>query len=86
VRDPRRTIPLSTMLGTGISALVFILGTLSVMGVMTASELGQSAAPFADAAGKMWGGWAGYLIAFAAMLSSLGALNGWTLLMSQVPM
>ncbi len=86
VRDPRRTIPLSTMLGTGISALVFILGTLSVMGVMTASELGRSAAPFADAATKMWGGWAGYLIAFAAMLSSLGALNGWTLLMSQVPM
>jgi len=86
VRDPRRTIPLSTMLGTGISALVFILGTLSVMGVMTAAELGQSAAPFADAATKMWGGWAGYLIAFAAMLSSLCALNGWTLLMSQVPM
>ncbi len=86
VRNPRRTIPLATMLGTGISALVFILGTASVMGVLTMAELSQSAAPFADAANKMWGGWAGYLIAFAAMLSSLGALNGWTLLMSQVPM
>jgi arginine:agmatine antiporter len=34
----------------------------------------------------MWGHWAGGLIAIAALISSVGALNGWTLLMGQVPM
>jgi len=34
----------------------------------------------------MWGHWAGGLIAVGALISSLGALNGWTLLMGQVPM
>ena len=34
----------------------------------------------------MWGHWAGGVIAVGALISSLGALNGWTLLMGQVPM
>ncbi|MEM7320861.1 MAG: amino acid permease, partial [Pseudomonadota bacterium] len=45
-----------------------------------------SNAPFSDAASIMWGGWAGYMIAAAAVLSSVAALNGWTLLMAQVPL
>ena len=46
----------------------------------------KSAAPFADAARIMWGGWAADIVGVAVMISSLGALNGWTLLMGQVPM
>ena len=46
----------------------------------------QSTAPFADAASAMWGEWAGIVIALAAIISSLGALNGWTLMLGQVPM
>jgi APA family basic amino acid/polyamine antiporter len=34
----------------------------------------------------MWGPWAGGVLGVAVMISSLGALNGWTLLMGQVPM
>jgi amino acid transporter len=34
----------------------------------------------------MWGDWAAVVISLAAIISSLGALNGWTLMMSQVPM
>lgn len=34
----------------------------------------------------MWGPWAGAVLGLAVMISSLGALNGWTLLMGQVPM
>lgn len=86
VKDPRRTIFWSTVIGTATAALIFTLGTLVVMGVMDRGALGQSSAPFSDAARIMWGPWAGYVVAIAAMLSSLGALNGWTLLMAQVPM
>jgi len=34
----------------------------------------------------MWGDWAAPVVAVAVVISSLGALNGWTLLMGQVPM
>jgi arginine:agmatine antiporter len=34
----------------------------------------------------MWGPWAADLVAVAVVLSSIGALNGWTLMMGQVPM
>jgi arginine:agmatine antiporter len=85
IRDPKRTIPYATVLGTLVSALIYILGTLAVMKAIPRDVLAKSAAPFADAATAMWGHWGGYVIAFAALLSSLGALNGWTLLMAQVP-
>jgi amino acid transporter len=86
VIDPRRTIPRATVLGTLVSSLVYILGTAVVMGVIPRETLMHSSAPFADAARAMWGGWAATVISLAAIISSLGALNGWTLMLSQVPM
>ena len=86
VRDPERTVPRSTMLGVGISALVYVLGTLAVMGVHPA----RAAGPVAQAVlggGDLHVGTVGrrYLQP-PIMISSLGALNGWTLMMGQVPM
>jgi APA family basic amino acid/polyamine antiporter len=86
VKDPARTIPRSTILGVSIAALLYVLGTTAVLGVVPRDELVKSAAPFADAARIMWGGWAAGIVGVAVMISSLGALNGWTLLMGQVPM
>jgi arginine:agmatine antiporter len=86
VKDPARTIPLSTIIGVSIAALLYVLGTTVVLGVVPRDELVKSAAPFADAARIMWGGWAADIVGVAVMISSLGALNGWTLLMGQVPM
>jgi len=86
VKDPARTIPLSTIIGVSIAALLYVLGTTVVLGVVPREELVKSAAPFADAARIMWGGWAADIVGVAVMISSLGALNGWTLLMGQVPM
>ena len=86
VAKPRRTIPRSTIIGTGVAALLYILGTVAVMGVIPASALANSAAPFADAAKEMWGSWAGRVVAAGAAISAFGALNGWILLQGQVPM
>ena len=86
VKDPARTIPRSTIIGVSIAALLYVLGTTVVLGVVPREELVKSAAPFADAARIMWGGWASDIVGIAVMISSLGALNGWTLLMGQVPM
>lgn len=86
VDDPKRTIPRATVLGTLCCGLIFILGTLVVMGTVPRETLARSAAPFSDAAFMMWGWWGSTLVAAAVVLSSIGALNGWTLLMAQVPM
>ena len=86
VEDPGRTIPRATVLGTGLAALVYILATVGVMGILPAAEMGTSTAPFADAAARVWGGWARSLIALGAAISAFGALNGWILLQGQMPL
>ena len=85
VRDPGKTIPRATLLGTLIAAAVFITSTTAVMGVLPEAGLAASQAPFADAGRLLWGGWAAWLIAGAAVISSVGCLNGWILIMGQFP-
>jgi amino acid transporter len=86
VRDPRRTIPRSTIIGISVAAALYVLGTVVVFGVVPREQLMNSVAPFTDAARLMWGAWGAGAIALAVILSSIGALNGWTLMMGQVPM
>jgi amino acid transporter len=86
VKDPERTIPRSTILGIVIATLLYVFGTVAVMGIVPREQLAKSVAPFSDAAQMLWGPWGGTAISIAVILSSIGALNGWALLMGQVPM
>lgn len=85
VKDPEKTIPRATLLGTALAAVFYIACTVAVMGVIPAAALMHSNAPFADAAKLLWGGWAGHLIALAAVISCFGAINGWILMAGQFP-
>ncbi len=86
VRDPRRNVGRATILGTLGAALVYLLGTLAVFGTVAHDKLVGSTAPFSDAVNVMFGGsWGGTAVALAALVSILGALNGWTLLSAQTP-
>src|SRR5258708_3572109 len=80
-----KLIPLATMLGTGITVLIYILGTMSVMGVIPAKDLQHSVTPFADAAAKIWGEPARYWISAGVAVAAFGALNGWILIQGQIP-
>ncbi len=86
VKNPKKTIPRATILGTAITAAVYILSTVAIMGVIPMPELQASTAPFADLAGKIFGGWGRYAMGGAAIISCAGALNGWILLQGQIPM
>jgi APA family basic amino acid/polyamine antiporter len=86
VEQPERTIPLATILGTVIAALVYISGTVAVMGILPQSVLVNSTAPFADAASSVWGSWAAGAVAAGAAFSCFGALNGWIMLQGQFPL
>jgi APA family basic amino acid/polyamine antiporter len=85
VRDPRRTIPLATVIGTVLVSVIYILSTMAVMFLLAPELLAKSGAPFADVAAKLWGSNAGHAIAAFAAISGLGALNGWILLSGEVP-
>ena len=85
VREPARTIPRATIIGTLVSSCVYILTTVAVMGAVPREMLATSQAPFADAARLMWGDAGYYLVGFGAIVSCFGVLNGWMLLAGQFP-
>lgn len=85
VKNPTRTIPRATIIGTVIAAVIYILSTTAVMGVINTHVLANSHAPYADAAQLLFGRWAGIAVSIGAIISCFGALNGWILLQGQVP-
>ena len=86
ISDPARTIPRATILGTLLTAILYIASTVVVMGIIAPANLASSTAPFADAARTLAGGWAGYAVGIGAAISCFGALNGWILLQGQIPL
>ncbi|MGH8282220.1 MAG: amino acid permease [Gammaproteobacteria bacterium] len=85
VKDPEKTIPRATFLGTIIAAVFYIACTTIVMGIIPNATLAHSNAPFSDAAKVIWGNWGAWVIAATAMISCFGALNGWLLMQGQFP-
>jgi len=85
VRDPERTIPRATVIGTLVAAAIYILSTIGVMSLVDASALAKSTAPFADAARAVLGDRAAAAVALGASISCFGALNGWILIVGQLP-
>lgn len=86
VRNPTRNVPRATMIGTMICAVLYVLSTIAIFGLVSTSELTQTGAPFSVAMDSIFGShWAGQLIAGFAVVSGIGALNGLTLLVAEVP-
>ena len=86
VKDPERTIPRATIIGTAVATVVYIVATVAIMGILPNADLAKSSSPFADAATTIFGGWAGKGIALVAMISAFGCLNGWILLQGRIPL
>jgi APA family basic amino acid/polyamine antiporter len=86
IQDPARTIPRATVIGTLLTAAIYIGSTVGVMSLLAPSALGQSTAPFADAAATLGGQAAAAAVAIGAGISCFGALNGWVLLVGQLPL
>jgi len=84
IRDPARTIPRATVLGTLLAGIATIVACTAVLGLVPAAELARSQAPMAEAAGRLWGPAAATGIAVLAAVSTFGAINGWVLVCAQV--
>lgn len=84
VRDPGRTIPRATMVGTVLTTLIYLVVSAVPLLLLAQDQLAQSGAPFALLVKHVVGGdWARWLALFV-VISGLGALNGWTLLVGEL--
>ena len=84
VKNPEKTVPLATMVGTLIAAAIYIGTSIVIMGMLPAQLLEKSTAPFALAAAQIIGHSGGVVIAITAVIACLGTLNGWIMLTSVV--
>lgn len=84
VRNPQRNVPRASVVGTILCAVVYLASTLAIFGAVPNSELRGSTAPYADAANNMFGGtWTGEAFAIVAIISGIGALNGWVMITAE---
>ena len=85
VRDPRRNVMRASVIGTAASALLYVLVTAAVMGLVSHHTLVGTGSPFVNAFDTMFphNAWAGKFIAAVAVISGIGALNGWTLIVTE---
>ena len=83
VDNPRRNVPIATLGGVFIAALVYIGSCTTIMGLIPAATLANSTAPFADAVRIVLGPVAASLVALLALIKSTGTLGGWILLTAQ---
>ncbi len=85
VINARRNIPIATILGTSIAAIIYMLGTIVIFGVLPNNVLIASKGPYADVATIIFGGSWGTPFAIAAIISCIGTLNGWTMVVGRMP-
>ncbi len=85
VGDPRRNVMRASLIGTAASALLYVLVTAAVMGLVSHHTLVGTGSPFVNAFQSIFPheAWAGKFIAAVAVVSGIGALNGWTLIVTE---
>jgi basic amino acid/polyamine antiporter, APA family len=85
VKNPRRNVGRASVLGTAASAILYVLVSAAVMGLVAHQTLTKTGSPFVNAFQTIFphSAWAGQFIAAVAVISGIGALNGWTLIVTE---
>ena len=86
VENPRKNVGRASVFGTLAAAILYLVVTAAIMGLVPHHALVNDTAPFVTAFGTIFthGAWAGKLVAALAVVSGIGALNGWTLVTTEV--
>ncbi|MEM6376699.1 MAG: amino acid permease [Bacteroidota bacterium] len=86
IENPDKNIPKATIIGTLLTAAIYILCTIAVMGMIPPETLQNSPAPLADAATIIGGDNMRLFIAGGIAIATFGALNGWIFILGQIPL
>ena len=86
VKNPRVNVGRASLLGTAAAAILYLVVSAAIMGLVPHHALIHSTAPFVLAYQTIFihETWAGKLVAALAVVSGIGALNGWTLVTTEV--
>jgi APA family basic amino acid/polyamine antiporter len=74
-RDSTTTVPRATIVGTGFTAIIYLLATVAALMLLPSTIAATSGAPFADAIAPLLGSAAGILVAIIASISAFGTAN-----------
>jgi basic amino acid/polyamine antiporter, APA family len=85
VRDPEKTVPRATLLGTAGAGMLYIFVCSAVVLMLPVAVTATSSAPFAEFVARFAGADSGTAIAAFGAISALGALNGWILVQGELP-
>jgi len=77
VENPKKNVPLACMFGTLGAAVIYVLSTTVIQGIVPNAELAKSTGPFALAYAHMFNPTIGSIIMGLAVLACLGSLLGW---------
>jgi putrescine:ornithine antiporter len=83
VENPQKTVPMACLLGTLGAAVIYVLSTTVIQGIVPNAELAESSAPFATVYAQMFNPFIGKVIMLLAVLACLGSLLGWQFTLSQ---
>ncbi|RMH84340.1 putrescine-ornithine antiporter [Pseudomonas sp. AOB-7] len=83
VDNPKRNVPLACLLGTLGAAVVYVLSTSVIQGIVPNPELANSSAPFALVYARMFNDGVGNVIMALAVMACLGSLLGWQFTLAQ---
>ena len=83
VENPKRDVPLACMFGTLGAAVIYILSTTVIQGIVPNEELAKSTGPFGLAYAHMFNPAIGSIIMALAVLACVGSLLGWQFTIAQ---
>ena len=83
VENPKRDVPLACLFGTLGAAVIYILSTTVIQGIVPNAELAASTGPFGLAYAKMFNPLIGNVIMLLAVIACLGSLLGWQFTVAQ---
>jgi putrescine:ornithine antiporter len=77
VENPKRDVPLACLFGTLGAAVVYILSTTVIQGIVPNADLANSAGPFGLAFAQMFNPVVGQIVMALAVMACMGSLLGW---------
>lgn len=84
VENPERAVPIAVLAGTLFTALIYIVSSAVIGGMLPYQELANSAAPFGLVYSYMFGGVTGKTIELLMCIACLGSLLTWQFTTGQV--
>jgi len=83
VENPKRDVPLACLFGTLGAAVIYVLSTTVIQGIVPNAELAKSTGPFGLVYAHMFNPAVGSIIMALAVMACLGSLLGWQFTIAQ---